>query len=171
MNMKKIYCLLLSITLFCSSPYIHSETSQEEQVHLNLMSNVIGGKWWLGTDSYKVFEWGLGRTQIKMKHFMIEAGNEYIVSEGFFYYSPDSFSIKGISTFQKKGKAPELLEYFGNVENGSLEFIYKSITLDGEIEIYTETWKWVNENQYQWMLVSLEDDIPAKKGVYIRKPN
>ena len=134
---EKTYYLLLSITLFCSSPYIHSEISLEEQVQLNLMSNVIGGKWWLGTDSYKVFEWGLGHTQIKMKHYIIEGGKEYVVSEDFFYYSPDSFSIKGISTFQKRGKNPELLEYFGNVEDGSLEFIYKSTTLDGEIEIYT----------------------------------
>lgn len=168
--MKKISGLLFYFTLLCSSPFTYADP-QEEKLHLKLMSNVIGGKWWMGSESYKVFEWGLGHTQIKMKHFMIEDGDEYVVSEGFFYYSPDSFSIKGISTFQKKGQEHKLLEYFGNVENGSFEFIYKSITLDGKIDIYTETWTLINNNKYQWELVSLEDDVAVKKGVYIRNPN
>lgn len=170
MKIKQYCYLLIATNLLFQSLFAYSNAN-DEPLNLSLMSNMIGGKWWLGTDNYKTFEWGLGRTQIKMKHVMIEENKEYMVAEGFFYYSPNSFSIKGVSTFQYKNQQPRLLEYFGNVEEGSLDFVYKSILPSGETKIYTEKWQWVDDNQYRWTLASLEDDADAKKGIYIRKYN
>lgn len=168
MKIKLLCYLVISITFLIQPTLVHSN---DKEPQLDLMSNMIGGKWWFGTNSYKTFAWGLGRTQIKMQHVMIENDKENVVAEGFFYYSPDSFSIKGISTFQYKNQEPRLLEYFGNVEDGSLDFIYKSVLPNGTITIYTEKWQWVDDNQYLWTLASLEDGVDAKKGTYTRKYN
>lgn len=160
---------LFTFLLLCSF-WSLADGQYDEQQQLNKLAHLIGGKWWLGTDSYQQYEWGLGRTQIKMRRVLVNDGIEKVVTEGFFYYSPDSFSIKGICTSQINTENPQLLEYFGTVTNDKLEFVYRSISPDSSIRIYSEVWQKSGADRYNWTLESLDDESARVTGTYIRKP-
>lgn len=143
--------------------------SYDEEKQLSKLAHMIGGKWWMSDGAYQEFAWGLGRTQIKMKRVVLENGNEKVVTEGFFYYSPDTYSIKGISTSQLDDENPQLLEYLGNISEATMEFVYRSISPDGSVKLYTETWRRIDQDTYHWVLESMDDDSARVEGVYRRK--
>ena len=161
--------LVLFICLLCCFHGSAADSQYDEQQQLYKLAHLIGGKWWLGKDSYQEYEWGLGRTQIKMKRVLVDGNSEKVVTEGFFYYSPDSFSIKGICTLQIDTENPQLLEYFGTVTDDKHEFVYRSISPDSSVKIYSEVWVKTGKNSYRWTLEPLDDESAVVTGTYTRE--
>ena len=156
------------IIVLCLCPQVMTAQVESEQ-QLASLAHLIGGKWWSGSDTYLQFEWGLGRSQIKMRRVVVSEEQETPVSEGFFYYSPDAFSIKGISTLQVNNETPVLFEYFGTVTEHGVEFIIRSIATDSSVQLYSEVWVKTSENHYRWTRQSLDEDVPALSGEFVRK--
>lgn len=159
--------LVILFTFFAASSAANFQYDEDQQ--LAKFSQMIGGKWWLNEFSYQTFSWGLAKTQIKMTRVFIDEGEEKIVTEGIFYYSPDTYSIKGISTSIIDDGPPQLLEYIGTITDDTLELIYKSISPDGVVRVFSETWIKASDDKFHWRLETMEGESIPVTGTYVRK--
>jgi hypothetical protein len=165
--MRLIYVLVVVILMLAVPMATQAKYDEDQQ--LTHFSQLIGGKWWLSDNQYLTFEWRLEKTQIRITRVLLVQGEENFVLEGVFYYSPDTFSIKGIATSVEENRHPQLLEYIGTASSDRIELMYKSISPQGEIQVFSETWTKQNANKFTWQLESIDASQPLQTGEVVRR--
>ena len=130
---------------------------------------LVGGEWHHG-DTYQVFEWGVGRRNVRSFSYALVDGEYTLVSEGTWYWHPQENAFKGI--FVAVGMGIDVFEYQTKFEDNTMVNKLKTFDADGNEEHHAETWEFIDENHYVWTLFSQTEDGPRKtmEGTFVRRP-
>jgi hypothetical protein len=126
-------------------------SAQSIESPVSALERLVGGRWYIGDDSYHVFSWGVGRQSVIGEAYFLMPGGETLVSQTTFFYHP------GRETLVAFGVA---------VEMGIDVFEYTSIEARGdtlvlELTAYgsqapegtqRETWTFTDDDHYEWVL-------------------
>ena len=129
---------------------------------------LIGGEWHLG-DSYQVFEWGVGRRNVRSFSYTLVEGEYALVSEGTWYWHPQEKVYKGI--FVAMGMGIGVFEYETKFEGNTMVNKLKTFDADGNEEHHAETWEFIDHDHYVWTLFSQTEEGPKKtmEGTFVRR--
>lgn len=159
--MKKLLLHLLIIGAF-------SVVSQAQS--LEGFDPLIGGKWWMGTDSYQTFEWGVGQQSIKAATFSVSGNQVTKVSQGEWFWHPALQSIKGF--FTAIDMPITFFDYTTTFDDGTMINHIEGYTQSGEKRDYIETWVFTGSDSFEWVLSERNEDGSLNEimsGTYSRK--
>ena len=153
--MSKAMPLLLGLLLGVAQP-APSQTAVEAAWELEGLERLVGGRWYLGDDSYHTFSWGVGGRSLKSESYFVTTGSETLVAEMTFFYHPGEQVVKGYGVAIDMGI--DVFEY-------SIRFADDQIILDLQAFgpsapdlTLQETWTFIDDDHYEWVLQGLDAD-------------
>jgi len=170
MKLKHTIAYFLFISLFVCSParLLAQETKNIPIDSLSQFSRLIGGEWHLD-GSYQVFEWGVGKRSVKSRSYFIINGKSKLVSEGIWVWHLGEKKLKGYFTAIEMPVV--FFDYTARFKGNIMMNKLISYSLQGEPEIYFETWEFTDDDHFVWTLFSKTDEGEKKimGGDYSRK--
>ena len=171
MNTRYFLVLALAAIMFSMPESARLETETSNSVaHYPLagFERLIGGQWHL-EGSYQEFEWGAGQRSVKAKGYFLVEGEPKLVSEGIWFWHPETKEVKGI--FTAVGMPVELFEYTTRFDSESIVSDLVAYTSEGSKTVYTESWQFLDDTHFEWTLFAKTPDGPQKAmgGTYTRK--
>jgi hypothetical protein len=121
---------------------------------LKPFERLIGGEWHLD-NSFQVFEWGVGKTSVKVKSYINTEGGAILVTEGMWFWHPADNKLKG--SFTAIQMPVVYFDYETQVIENQFKHKIKTYTSVGELTEYQETWQFINDNAYEWTLLRKTD--------------
>lgn len=115
---------------------------------LAAFERLVGERWHFG-DTYQVYEWGVGKRAVRARAYSPSADGPALVSEGFWYYQPESQEIRG--TFVAIGMGLDLFEYVTTFEGDTMTSRLTVHGPEGRAE-YVETLEFRDDDHYAWAL-------------------
>lgn len=132
-------------------------SAQVSESPVSALERLVGGRWYIGNDSYNVFSWGVGRQSVIGEAYFVMPEGETLVSQTTFFYHP------GRRTLVAYGVA---------VDMGIDVFEYTSIEARGDTLVLDltaygpqapegtqrETWTFIDDDHYEWVLWSRDEE-------------
>lgn len=126
-------------------------------------ARLVGGEWWLGDDSYQVFEWGVGEQLVKTKSFFVVDGEPVLVSEGVWFWHPGERAIRG---FHVAIEMP--VHFFDYTTWFEEDAMVSDLISFGEMgATYRETFEITGPDTYVWSLYQAGERVMG--GTYTRR--
>ena len=170
MKLKHTIAYFLFISLFVCSPVglLAQVTNNNPIDSLSQFSRLIGGEWHLD-GSYQVFEWGVGKRSVKSRSYFIIDGKSKLVSEGIWVWHPGEKKLKGYFTAIEMPVV--FFDYTTSFKGNIMMNELISYSLQGNPEIYFETWEFTDDDHFVWTLFSktIDGDKKIMGGNYERK--
>ncbi len=146
-------------------------SAQSTESPVSALERLVGGRWYMGDDTYHVFSWGVGRQSVISESYFVMPEGETLVSQTTFFYHP------GRKTLVAYGVA---------VEMGIDVFEYTSIEARGDTLVLDltaygpqapegpqrETWTFIDDHHYEWVLWARGEDeawLRQMDGVFERR--
>ena len=140
-----------------------ARAQQTDDNPLAPFAQFVGGEWWLGEDSYQVFEWGVGEQLVKTKSFFVTDGQPMLVSEGVWFWHPGEEAIRGYHV------ATEMPVYFFDYRTWfEDDKLVSDLVSFGEMgATYRETFELTGLDTFVWSLY--RDGERVMGGTYSRR--
>jgi hypothetical protein len=158
--MLRVIAVGLAVTL-CLTQSIAGQVVEPSPA-LEGFERLIGGRWYLGDETFHTFAWGVGGRSVKVQSYSVTAGSgtdesETLVSELTFLYHPGEEVVKGYGV--AIGMGLDFFEY-------DVHFTGDQIVLDLEAfgpaaldSAMRETWTFTDDDRYEWELLGEESSV------------
>ena len=144
--------------------------AQEAHPALAPLARLVGGRWYLGTDSYHTFAWGVGRQSVTSKSYFILPDGDKLVSEGTFFYHPGEETLKAYAVAIDMG-----LDYFEYTIEARADTLLMGLEVFGPQagdKPLRERWVFTDDHHYVWTLFQEGERGWERSmgGTYERRP-
>ena len=124
---------------------------------------LVGGRWYLGDDSFQTFTWGVGHRSVTARNYFVTPAGATMVGEMMFLFHPGRGAL--IGTGVAVGMGIDVFEYT------SIELHGDTLVLDLETygpqasaDTQRETWAFTAPDRFDWTLWARGDD-----GAWLRR--
>ena len=157
--------------IFAAVPAGFSPESQIPRPQSNPLApfeRLIGGEWHLD-GSFLELEWGVGKTSVRGRSYLVGEDSPRLVSEGFWFWHPGEDQIKGYFTAVEMPAV--LFDYTTKFEEGRMVNELRTYDAAGSETSYVEIWEPVGDSHYEWALLAKTPDglEEVMSGTYERK--
>jgi len=166
-GMFAVTIAVIALSMAMSANSQQDDTAPTSSNPLQPFERLIGGQWHL-EDTYQEFEWGVGRKSIKARSYLVIAGEAKLVSEGAWFWHPAEKVIRGAFTAIQMPVV--FFDYTTRFEGNTMFNELKAYAENGKETIFSETWEFVDDAQFEWKLTSVMPDgsEAMMSGTYVR---
>jgi len=124
--------------------------AQETHPELAPLARLVGGSWYLGTDSYHTFTWGVGGQSVTSKSYFVLPDGDKLVSEGMFFYHPGEKTLKANAVAIDMGL--DYFEYTIEARGDTLVMGLEVFGPEAGDKPLREVWVFTDDDHYIWTL-------------------
>lgn len=158
MNRRRwIFISLLCLSATAPAGAVLPVSAQAIESPVSALERLVGGRWYIGDDSYHVFSWGVGHRSVIGEAYFIMPGGETLVSQTTFFYHPgrETLVAYGVAV----GMGIDVFEYTSIEARG--DTLVLDLTAYGPQApegTQRETWTFIDDDQYEWALWARDDE-------------
>jgi hypothetical protein len=148
-----------------------ASSGQEARPELAPLARLVGGRWYLGEDSYHTFALGVGGQSVTTSSYAVLPDGERLISEGTFFYHPGERVVKGYVVAIDMGL--DLFEYAIEAHSDTLVMDLRVFGPQAGTTPLRETWVFTDNDHYVWTLLQQGEDGWERLmgGTYARRPS